>query len=298
MENLRGISPDVFKVPVYSPTEEMSAYEALWLRQGSTFKRLADIFRDNPDILPSEIVQPSEIKSIEARLTELLDSREYSNIGIRVEGSIDYPEKLRDARNPIRVFYYQGWWDLAETPSVAIVGARKATAEGLRRTRKLVQGLVRDGFTIASGLAEGIDTAAHKAAIEFGGKTFAVIGTPLNHIYPKKNKALQEELKKNYLVVSQVPFLKYESQDYRSNRSFFPERNITMSALTQATIIVEASDTSGTLYQARAAVEQGRKLFILDSCFKNPDISWPERFLKKGAIRVKEYEDIRRNLVL
>lgn len=69
-----------------------------------------------------------------------------------------------------------------------------------------------------------------------------------------------------------------------------------MSALTQATVIVEASDTSGTLYQARAALAQGRKLFILDSCFKNPHISWPERFSKKGAIRVKGYEDIKEHL--
>ncbi|MDH8206440.1 DNA-processing protein DprA, partial [Klebsiella pneumoniae] len=77
---------------------------------------------------------------------------------------------------------------------------------------------------------------------------------------------------------SQVPFQRYLDQDYRSNRIFFPERNITMSALTKATIIVEASDTSGTLTQARAALAQGRKLFILESCFQNPSISWPAKY--------------------
>ena len=80
------------------------------------------------------------------------------------------------------------------------------------------------------------------------------------------------------------------------NRLFFPERNVTMSALTEATIIVEAGDTSGTLIQARAALQQGRKLFILDSCFRNTSISWPRKFADKGAIRVTDYDDIRQHL--
>ncbi|EFK6515218.1 DNA-processing protein DprA, partial [Escherichia coli] len=96
--------------------------------------------------------------------------------------------------------------------------------------------------------------------------------------------------------ISQVPFHRYLEQDYRSNRIFFPERNVTMSALTEATIIIEASETSGTLTQARAALAQGRKLFILESCFRNPSITWPARFEAQGAIRVRNYEDIRRHL--
>ncbi|WP_250205809.1 DNA-processing protein DprA, partial [Escherichia coli] len=97
-------------------------------------------------------------------------------------------------------------------------------------------------------------------------------------------------------LISQVPFHRYLEQDYRSNRIFFPERNVTMSALTEATIIIEASETSGTLTQARAALAQGRKLFILESCFRNPSITWPARFEAQGAIRVRNYEDIRRHL--
>ena len=97
------------------------------------------------------------------------------------------------------------------------------------------------------GLAAGIDRVAHETAIEEGGRTIAVIGTPLSHAYPKANQELQRDIAKNFLVVSQVPVKRYESQDYRRNRSFFPERNVTMSALTEATVIVEASETSGTL---------------------------------------------------
>jgi len=145
-------------------------------------------------------------------------------------------------------------------------------------------------------LAEGVDTVAHQTAIEHNGYTIGVIGTPLSQAYTRDNTALQRLIREEYLLVSQVPFKKYHEQDYRSNKSFFPERNITMSALTEATIIVEGSDTSGTLYQARAALNQGRRLFILDSCFQNPSIERPDRFAKKGAIRVRDYEDTIRNL--
>lgn len=208
----------------------------------------------------------------------------------------EYPQKLRDARHPIEVLYYQGWWDLVNTPSVAVVGSRKVSDEGVRRTRKLVRCLVNDGFTIVSGLAEGVDTCAHKTALEFGGKTIAVIGTPLSHNYPKQNSELQKKIREEFLLISQVPFQRYLDQDFRSNRIFFPERNVTMSALTEATIIVEASDTSGTLIQARAALAQGRKLFILDSCFHNSSISWPAKYEAQGAIRVRDYDDIRKHL--
>jgi DNA processing protein len=157
--------------------------------------------------------------------------------------------------------------------------------------------LVKDGFTIVSGLASGIDTMAHSTAIENGGRTIAVIGTPLNQVYPKENEGLQKLIAKEHLLVSQVPFLRYSSQGIKGNRLFFPERNKTMSALTEATIIIEASETSGTLVQARAALQQGRHLFILDSCFHNKDITWPLRFERQGAIRVKDYEDIKKVLL-
>ena len=168
--------------------------------------------------------------------------------------------------------------------------------EGRRNTRKLVELLVRDKFTIVSGLASGIDTEAHNAAIDNNGLTIAVLGTPLTHYYPPENSELQKKIASDYLLISQVPYHLYEQQDYRRNRFFFPERNITMSALTEATIIVEAGESSGTHIQARAALHQGRKLFILDSCFQNPQLSWPHKFEKMGAIRVKEYSDIRREL--
>lgn len=149
-------------------------------------------------------------------------------------------------------------------------------------------------FVVVSGLAAGIDTAAHMAALECGGETIAIIGTPLGDVYPKENHALQQRIAKEHLLISQVPVLRHSKQGPEYNRLFFPERNITMSALTEATVIIEAGKTSGTLVQARAALGQRRKLFILDSCFESAD--WPARLSKQGAIRVTEPEDILRSL--
>lgn len=281
-----------------SPIKEMAAYEALWNKEKATFKSIAERIRAHPGALPSDFVSTQEIEEYTGFIKDIIRKFDVEDFGIRVNGANEYPKKLRDARHPLEVLYYQGFWNLVETPCIAVVGARKVSNEGVRRTKKLVSHLVQDGYTIVSGLAEGVDRAAHTAAIEANGQTIAVIGTPLSHYYPKENEDLQRLIREKYLLISQVPFKRYIEQDYRYNRTFFPERNVTMSALTEATVIIEASNTSGTLYQARAALAQNRKLFILDSCFQNQGLTWPERFLKKGAIRVREYNDIKRELNL
>jgi DNA processing protein len=190
------------------------------------------------------------------------------------------------------LLYYQGAWELTETRCIAVVGSREATENGIQRAQRLARELASRNFTVVSGLAAGIDTAAHTAAIECKGTTIAVIGTPLGSYYPRQNRELQDKIAREFLVISQVPVLRYRKQNVPQNRLFFPERNVTMSALTEATIIVEAGETSGTLTQARAALHQRRKLFILDSCFERKDISWPANFERRGAIRVRDPEDI------
>lgn len=279
-----------------SPYRELGAYETLWQDAKATFKSIAEKFAAVPGAVPSDFVPERDAERNADTAYEKLHSADVNRFGVRVHGAAEYPAKLRDARHPVELLYYQGWWDLVNSRGVAVVGTREPTIEGQARTKKLVRALVEDDFTIVSGLAKGVDTIAHTTALENGGRTIAVIGTPLSHTYPKDNAGLQREIAKSYLVISQVPVLRYEAQDYRYNRLFFPERNKTMSALTEATIIVEAGETSGTLIQARAALEQGRKLFILDSCFQNPNLTWPEKFAKKGAIRVRDYDDIRNAL--
>jgi DNA processing protein len=219
-----------------------------------------------------------------------------SDTGLRVFGTADYPAKLCDAKYPLRAFYFRGWWDLIHSKSVAVVGARRLSEEGVARTKRLVRSLVEDGFTIVSGLAAGVDAVAHRTALEMGGRTIAVLGTPITKVYPKENADLQREIAGKFLVISQVPIVLYERRDYRYNRAFFPERNITMSALTNASIIVEVGESFGTLIQSKAAVDQGRRLFLLNNCFQKEGVDWPHQFLKRGAVRVYEYKDVRDKL--
>ena len=276
---------------------DLGAYEKLWLERGATFPRIADRFREHPDALPSDFVPPSEAQAAAEDVLARFEAAGIRAFGVRVNGTGDYPPRLRDAVHPVELLYYRGNWDLASSPrSIAVVGTREVSDAGRARTRRLVKLLVENDFTVVSGLARGVDTAAHTTAMEAGGRTIAVIGTPIHECYPSENLALQNEIAAHHLLVSQVPVLRYAAQDYRSNRNFFPERNKTMSALTDATVIIEAGETSGTLIQAQAALAQGRKLFILDSCFENKAITWPARYERQGAIRVRDFDQILREL--
>lgn len=285
-----------FEARAVSPYREMGAYEVLWSDPRTTFRSLSKRFADHPGSVPSDFVSREDAIACAAFVQQRLAAASISRFGVRVHGAGEYPERLRDARHPVELLYFRGWWDLVASRSVAVVGARKPSREGLSRTRRLVRELVADDFTVVSGLATGVDRAAHETAMECDGRTIAVIGTPLSHVYPKAHATLQHEIAERFLLISPVPVKLYESQDYRRNRLFFPERNVVMSALTEATVIVEAGETSGTLIQARAALQQGRKLFVLDSCFRNPRLTWPGRLASKGAVRVADYDDIRRGL--
>ena len=291
-----GESGSDFQSRAVSPLREMGAYESLWAKPGTTFKSLSTIFGQHPGSLPSHFVEETEARNCARDVKQHFEDADIGKFGVEVHGAGEYPSRLRDAAHPVELLYYQGFWSLVDSPTVAVVGTRKPSAEGIERTKRLVRDLVKDGFTIVSGLAAGIDRVAHETAIEEGGHTIAVIGTPLSHAYPMENKELQRCIAENHLLISQVPLKRFDSQDYRRNRYFFPERNVTMSALSQATIIVEAGETSGTLIQARAAIRQHRKLFILDGCFQNSRLTWPTRFEEKGGIRVREYDDIKQHL--
>jgi DNA processing protein len=286
--------------PVAAPLDamlELGAYEALWTAQNASFKTLADAFRNQPGARPSDLVPEHEARELGAKVLEKIRARTPHRFDVRLHGEWEYPERLRDATHPIEMFYFQGNWALASTPSVAVVGTRKPSAAGAERAAYLAKRLVQDNFTVVSGLAEGIDTAALRSAINADGQTIAVIGTPLGQSYPKSNADLQDRIARDFLLISPIPVERYDAQTFKTNRFFFPERNKVMAALSQATIIVEASETSGTLVQAREALRQGRKLMIMKSCFERTDITWPARFEKEGAIKVDSYAEVRRQLV-
>lgn len=279
-----------------SPHLEIGAFEALWANGVSSFKQMREKIGNAKATLPGELVEAKVADQFFSRTIEKLKQAHIGSFGVRIDGTADYPHKLRDADYPLVLLYFQGLWDLAHTKGVSVVGARKPSKKGIERTKRLVKELIKEDYTIFSGLATGIDTIAHKTAIAEGGKTVAVIGAPLSHHYPKENEGLQKKIASEFLLISQVPVIRYEQNSPKFNRFYFPERNKTMSALSEATIIVEAGETSGTLIQVKAALKQKRCVLILNSNFKNPNLTWPAKLEAAGAIRVRTTEDILRAL--
>lgn len=206
-----------------------------------------------------------------------------------------YPKNLKD-EYPIGLFYCKGDLHILGTSCVSIVGARKASPDGIKSAWHLAKALTDENYTIVSGLAMGIDTAAHRSAIKNEGKTIGVIGTPINQCYPTENRALQDKIAENFLLISQVPFYKFAHENFKLRRFHFFRRNKIMASISKATIVVEASDSSGSLVQAKECLRQNKKLFILDSCFRNPENEWPFDYEKKGAIRVRETAEILNNI--
>ncbi len=290
------MNKDIFSNAII-PSIEIGSYEAMWLDHITTFKQMADRFVNSElhrgSSLPSDFVNNEQLaKEYYAKILQIIKQNELDEyFGAIFRNTFDYPKKLNDAKYPVELLYYAGDIRLLHMRSIAIVGTRNPSEFGKKIAKDLVRYLVHKKIVIVSGFASGIDTCVHESAIEFGGDTVAVLGTPIGVVYPKQNNSLFRKLVTKHLVVSQVPFIKYQQETQKTTRFYFPERNKTMSALTEATIIVEASDTSGTLIQARAAIEQGRKLFILANCF-NQGLSWPEKYIAKGAIKVNNFDDI------
>ncbi|MBF0367793.1 MAG: DNA-protecting protein DprA [Oligoflexia bacterium] len=275
-----------------SPYQEMVAYELIWARPEMTVKSVTELFAKYKK-LPSQIVESDRVKfppELEMQVRKHLENKK--GFSVSIVGTYQYPSELRKSIHPLELFYYRGNIDLLSTRGISIVGSRKCSDEGKQRTRQLTSALVKAGFTIISGLALGVDTEAHTTAIREGGQTIGVIGTPIDEYYPKENKELQDEIACNHLLIAQVPFYKHHIEPFSAHRFWFPKRNETMAALSCATVIVEASDTSGSLTQARECLRQNKKLFILDSCFNRKDVKWPKNYEAKGAIRVKTMDDI------
>jgi DNA processing protein len=171
-------------------------------------------------------------------------------------------------------------------PRVAVVGARKASPEGMKRAVRLARILVKHGAIVVSGLAEGIDEAAHSATIDAAGRTVAVIGTPLSETFPAKHRTLQQHLMREHLVLSQFP------EGHPTTRKNFPMRNRTMALVSDASVIVEASDRSGSLSQGWEALRLGRPLFLMASILDQRGLSWPRTMLDYGAMVLHKPEDL------
>jgi DNA processing protein len=205
---------------------------------------------------------------------------------LRETGRIEESKQLNFLSDPkkngdLRI-YYAGDLSLLGRPCVSIVGTRDVSEAGATATDWLARKLVAAGIVVVSGLAYGVDTFAHTAAIAEGGKTIAVIGTPLNKASPSENAPLQEKIYREHLLISQF------REGEKTYRTSFPLRNRLMAVLSDATVVMEASDTSGTLHQAAECTKRGRWLFIAKSVADNPRLKWPEKFLKYDTAIVLE----------
>jgi DNA processing protein len=188
-----------------------------------------------------------------------------------------YPENLRTVHDRPPILFISGRLARQDARSVAIVGARRATRAGLATAAHIGDALARSGVVVVSGLAAGIDTAAHEAALAAGGRTIAVIGTGLRHSYPPENAALQERIAGEGAVVSQF------WPDAPPSRTSFPLRNAVMSGLALGTMVVEASFRSGARLQARLALAHGRPVFLWRALLDEP---WARDVAQRPGVHV------------
>ena len=183
-----------------------------------------------------------------------------------------------EAKYAPKCIYAQGDRDILSNGfRVSIVGSRKASMDGLRRARKLAQLVCSHGGVVVSGLAAGIDAAAHKGAITAGGRTVAVIGTALDKFYPRENADLQRLIMAEHLCISQFPI------GYPITPGNFPMRNRTMALFSDATAIVEAGEKSGSISQGWEALRLGRSLFISKWLVEEAGLEWPRKMMEYGA---------------
>lgn len=191
-----------------------------------------------------------------------------------------------EKKNAPRQIYVEGPMDIPlRPPRVSVVGTRKPTEEGAEEARSVAGMLVDEDVTVVSGLAIGIDTVAHRTAIGMGGRTVAVLGTPLDRQYPKPNCDLQKEIAANHLAVSQFPVGR------PVNKGNFVARNKTMALISNATVIVEAGDGSGTIHHGWETLRLGRPLFVCRTAAKARP-RWLDKMVHYGAVILEDYDDI------
>ncbi|MDH4107382.1 MAG: DNA-processing protein DprA [Gammaproteobacteria bacterium] len=200
--------------------------------------------------------------------------------------SDDYPELLRELGDNPAALYVDGDRDVLQLPAIAIVGSRNPTRGGTSNAYEFARHLARSGFVIVSGLAQGIDTAAHQGALDVGGRTIAVLGHGMDSVYPASNRELAGRIAASGALVTEFPL------GTPPRRENFPARNRIISGLSLGTLVVEAARRSGSLITARLAGEQGREVFALPGSIHNPLAKGCHQLIRQGAKLVESVDDI------
>ncbi len=265
---------------------------------GSThFVRLLARFRTPGEVLRAgeralaEVVRPNLARQI----TQYADVVDVGDQERRLEASaatlitLDdtlYPWRLGEIYDPPLALFVRGNLLPEDEFAVAIVGTRRPTPYGLRMAEKLGRELAARGVTVVSGLASGIDSAAHRGALEAGGRTIAVLGNGVDVVYPRENRELTEQIIAQGAVVSQFPM------GWEPNKGHFPRRNRVISGMTLGTVVVQAPRESGALITAHAAAEQGREVFAVPGEATIASSQGPHSLIREGAKLVESAEDI------
>ena len=202
----------------------------------------------------------------------------------------DYPQPLLETPDPPALLYLRGRRELLAFPGLAVVGSRNATPQGISNAEQFARAFSSAGLTIVSGLALGIDAAAHRGGLDGTGSTVAVLGTGADILYPQRNRELGERIAQEGLIISEFPL---GTPPHASN---FPRRNRVISGLTRGCLVVEAALASGSLITARLAAEQGREVFAIPGSIHAPHSKGCHALIKQGAKLVENAQDLLQEL--
>lgn len=223
-------------------------------------------------------------------MAAVFDTCQRQGIGLLGWGESAYPEPLRHIQDAPAVLYIRGAPALLARPQVAIVGSRNATRGGLDHARQFAGALAERGYAVTSGLAQGIDGAAHAGALAAGGDTIAVVGTGADVVYPSAHRQLTGQIIEHGVLVSEYP------PGTGPKAGHFPRRNRIISGLSRGILVVEAGLRSGSLITARLALEQGREVFAIPGSIHNPLARGCHSLIRQGAKLVETVDDIEEEL--
>jgi DNA processing protein len=230
----------------------------------------------------AKAVSSPDQKGIEAALQWLDEDRH----NIVTYGTDEYPEMLTQLRGAPLLLFVNGDRDALHLPSLAIIGSRNPTRGGIRNAVEFSRHLAKNGYAIVSGLAQGIDTAAHRGALDVGGRTVAFLGHGIDRVYPAQNHELAHQITESGALVTEYPL------GAPPDKRHFPERNRLISGLSLGTLVIEAARRSGSLITARLAAEQGREVFALPGSIHNPLARGCHELIRQGAKLVETAADI------
>lgn len=264
---------------------------------GESFRNLLTVFRDPERVLNAKkqdldhVVRPALVRNIlhgpdKSALEVALKWLEEPANAVVTLADADYPGALLNIPDPPPLLYLKGRRALLGKRGIAVVGSRNATPQGIENARSFARILSDSGFCIISGLALGIDAAAHRGGLEGASGSVAVVGTGLDIVYPARNRDLAHELEAKGLLVSEFPL---GTPPLGTN---FPRRNRIISGLSVACLVVEAGIRSGSLITARHALEQGRDVFAIPGSIHSALSKGPHRLIKEGAKLVENAADI------